>query len=143
MNNPTLLEACYRKYIKNISKWLPDGVQEVNLELLQQLDLLHFHQRESDDSALTRYFHVIESDEKLTLINDEYIIWIVPEKINYIPTTITLIALNSEKDIHLEMAFTTTGIYNNSQLVLRILEKYLQEIQNTEALIANLKKSSA
>lgn len=141
MNNPTMLEACYKRYIKDMGKWLPDGVTDVDLDLLHKLDLLHFHQREVGDSALTRYFHVVESEEKLTLVNDEYIVWIVPEKIEMMPTTITLIALNNEDDIRLEMVFTTTGIYNNSHLVLRLLEKFLQEIQNTEDLIAKLENT--
>lgn len=140
MNNPTLLEACYKKYIKNMDVWLPDGIIDVNLEVLHKLDLLHYHSKSADDSMLTRYFHVVESEDKLTLVNDEYIIWIVPEKIDFVPTTITLIALNKQDDVQLELAFTTCGIYNNSQLVLKVLEKYLQEIQNTEDFLANLKK---
>lgn len=136
-----MLEACYKKYIRDIGKWLPDGITDVDLDLLHKLDLLHFHRKESGDSALTRYFHVVESDEKLTLVNEEYIVWIVPEKIDMIPVTITLIALNNEDDIQLEMAFTTSGIYNNSHLVLRLLEKFLQDIQNTEDLLAKLENS--
>lgn len=142
MNNPTILEACYKKYIRDINKWLPDGIIDADLELLHSLDLLHFHRREPVDSALTRYFHVVESDEKLTLVNDDYIVWIVPEKIDMIPITITLIALNNENDVQLELAFTTSGIYNNSHLVLKLLEKFLQEIQTTEDLIAQLENYS-
>lgn len=140
MNNPALLEACYKKYIKNMEEWLPDGVIDVNLELLHRLDLLHYHRKIPEDSMLTRYFHIVESEDKLTLVNDDYIIWIVPEKIDFVPMTITLIALNKDDEVRLELAFTTSGIYNNSQLVLKVLEKYLQEIQNTEDLLTSLKK---
>ena len=138
MNNPTILEACYKKYINDISRWLPDGIIDVNLNILHELNLLNFHKPGAADSALTRYFHVVESDDKLTLVNDDFIIWIVPEKFETVSLTYTLIALNKENDIQLELAFTTSGIYNNSHLVLRLLEKYLMEIQNTEEQLAKL-----
>jgi len=80
----------------------------------------------------------VESEEKLTLVNDEFIVWIVPEKLKSSSITFTLIALNKENDIQLELAFTTRGIYNNSHLVLRLLEKYLIDIQNTEEQLAKL-----
>jgi hypothetical protein len=138
MNNPTILEACYKKYINDIARWLPDGIIDVNLDILHELDLLNFHKPGAADSALTRYFHVVESDDKLTLVNDDFIIWIVPEKQETTSLTYTLIALNKENDVQLELAFTTSGIYNNSHLVLRLLEKYLMEIQNTEDQLAKL-----
>lgn len=138
MNNPTILEACYKRYINDISKWLPDGIININLEKLQELDLLHFHSLETVDSALTRYFHVVESENKLTLVNDEFIVWIVPEKLENKAVTLTLIALNKDDDVRLELAFSTNGIYNNSHLVLRLLEKFLLDIQNTEEQLAKL-----
>lgn len=142
MNNPTVLEACYKRYMNDISKWLPDGIIDINLETLHELNLLNFHCQAAADSALTRYFHVMESEEKLTLVNEEFIVWIVPEKLETTPVTYTLIALNKEEEIRLELAFTTSGIYNNSHLVLRLLEKYLLEIQNTEEQLAKLEKQS-
>ena len=142
MNNPTVLEACYKRYMNNISKWLPDGVIDVNIEVLHELNVLNFHGKGAAESALTRYFHVVESEEKLTLVNDEFIVWIVPEKLKTVPVTYTLIALNKEKEVRLEMAFTTSGIYNNSHLVLRLLEKYLLEIQNTEEQLARFENQN-
>ncbi len=142
MTNPSILEACYKRYMQDIGKWLPDGIMDVNLELLHRLDLLHYHSRDNLDSALTRYFHVVESDEKLTLANDDFVVWIVPEKIENTSLTYTLIALNKNDELQLEMAFSTTGIYNNSHLVLRLLERFLLEIQSTEELLAKLKHTA-
>lgn len=141
MNNPALLEECYKRYTQDISKWLPDGIIEVNLELLHKLDLLHYHTKDPNNCVLTRYFHVVESDEKLTLANDDFVVWIVPEKIDEVPMTYTLIALNKNNEIHLELAFATSGIYNNSHLVLRLLERYLLEIQNVDDYITKLEKT--
>ena len=139
MDNPTILEACYKRYMNDISKWLPDGIIDVNLEILHDLDLLNFHKKGAANSALTRYFHVVETEEKLTLVNEEFIVWIVPERQERTSVTYTLIALNNDDDIRLELAFSTSGIYNNSHLVLRLLEKYLLDIQNTEEQLKKLK----
>jgi hypothetical protein len=139
MNHPSLLDACFKKYVKNLIHWLPDGVISVDLDLLHHLNLLHYYNKEHNDPTLTRYFHVVDSGDKITLVNDEFVIWIVPDKINNKPITYTLIALNKNEAVQLELAFATSGIYNNSKLVLRILEKYLFEIQTTEEFLANLR----
>jgi len=142
MNDPFILESYYNRYIEDINDWLPDGVIDVDLELLNKLDLLHFHQKTVNDTDLTRFFHVIESEDKLTLINDQFVVWIVPDNIEMVPVTYTLIALNKKDTVQLELAFTTSGIYNNSQLVLRLLDAYLLEIQNTEDFIEKIEKQS-
>lgn len=138
MNNRYMLEECYKKYIKNITKWIPEGIIVINLNLLHSMNLLTYYNKDSYDPALTRYFHVIESEDKITLVNDQFIVWIVPEKVNNIPITYTLIALNKGENVQLEMVFSTTGVYNNSKLVLRILEKFLFEIEENEKAIESL-----
>lgn len=142
MDNLSVLEECYKKYIKNLSEWIPEGVQIVDLALLQRHGLLNYNAREMHDPSLTRYFHVIESSEKITLINEQFIVWIVPEKFQNTALTYTLIALNSPGQPHLEMAFVVSGVYNTSRLVLRILEKFLQEIQENEEMLSKFKKAS-
>ncbi len=132
MDDLAQIEDCYKKYINNINDWIPEGISDVNLYTLQQLDLLDLTRKSPKESALTRYFHVIETSEKITLINEQFIIWIVPEKREHSAMTYTLIALNHPIQPHLEVAFASTGIYNSSRLVLRVLEKYLQEIEDTE-----------
>lgn len=141
MHDLEYLENCYRKYVDNISDCLPEDILNVDLKLLHQLGLLHYHDPDHNDPALTRYFHVIESDEKITLVNDEFIVWIVPEKVNDDPVTYTMIALNTDEEPNLQLCFVTSGVYNTSRLVLRLLEKFLFEIQENESLINGLNKS--
>lgn len=141
MHNLEYLENCYRKYIGNISDCLPEDILHVDLKLLHQLNLLHYHDPNHNDPTLTRYFHVIESDEKITLVNDDFIVWIVPERQNDDPVTYTMIALNSEDEPSLQLCFVTSGVYNTSRLVLRLLEKFLFEIQENENLIDGLNKT--
>lgn len=140
MNNITIIEESYRKYIKDINKWLPEGVVDVDLPLLQKLGLLNYHDPLKRDPRLTRYFHVLESNDKITLINEIFVVWIVPDKIGASAVTYTLIALNPSHP-HLELAYSTTGVYNSSRLVLRVLEKFLEEIQENEDLITHLNKA--
>lgn len=142
MDDINLIEDYFRRYIKNISNWIPEGIVDVDLKLLHKMNLLHYHKQETMDPSLTRYFHVIETSEKITLINEKYIVWIMPEKVNNEPITYTLIALNLPDHPHLELAFATSGIYNSSRLVLKVLEMFLSEIQDTEETLLKLSKAS-
>ncbi|MCE5319297.1 MAG: hypothetical protein LLG04_18275 [Parachlamydia sp.] len=128
--------------MNNIYAWIPEGITHVDLHTLQQLGLLDLGRKSTKESALTRYFHVIESNEKITLVNEQFIIWIVPEKVHKSAVTYTFIALNHPQQPHLEVAFSSSGIYNSSRLVLRVLEKYLQDIEDTESTIQKFTKAS-
>jgi len=140
MNDFTLIEENYKKFIGDLPFWVPEGFFQVNLDLLHHLDLLHFQPfGEKRNPNLTRYFHIIEAPEKITLVNDEFIVWIKPDRIESKPVTYTLIALNrGDQDPHLEIAFMSTGIYNTSRLVLKILEKFLIDVQETETTLSKL-----
>lgn len=142
MDDISQLEECYNKYIRNIGKWIPEGIIDIDLKVLKHFGLLNYHLKDKKDPALTRYFHVIETAEKITLVNDQFVVWIVPEKINNTPITYALIALNHPDQTHLELAFAASGVYNSSKLVLRVLEMFLQEIQETEEMLNKLTKVS-
>ncbi len=139
MDNPAELESHFQEFMTDLGSFVPDGIIEVNLELLQELDLLQ--STEHEDSAsdfLSQSFYVVESSEKLTLFNERFAVWIVPQLIQETPTTYTLIALNSCQKPNLEMVFTTTGVYNHSSLVLKILERFLDQIDENENEIVKL-----
>ncbi|MGE5195713.1 MAG: hypothetical protein ACM3JI_00085, partial [Anaerolineae bacterium] len=94
MINPNQLEESYKEFTTNLTKWVPDGVINVNLNLLHELGLLSTSQfEESSADSLMHYFHVIETDDKVTLFNEQFAIWIVPQIIENKPSTLTLIAL--------------------------------------------------
>jgi hypothetical protein len=132
------LDSSYEQFIRRLPELIPDGIIEVDLKLLQKLGLLHEELQNEASAQLTRFFHVVESKEKITLFNDQFVIWIVPEKVQNEPFTLVLIALNNPAKLHLEMAFSMSGIYNTSRLVLRVLEKFLSEIQENEDFIIHL-----
>lgn len=142
MQDPKELEADYQKYINNLPTFIPDGIVAIDLSLLHELDLLACEESlEGHDTNLTHNFYVVESAEKLTLFNQKYVVWIVPKLVEQIPTTYTFIALNDKKKTQLEMAFSTSGIYNQSNLVLRILEKFLEQIEENEEAIYRYTKN--
>ncbi len=132
------LDSSYEQFINRLPELIPDGIVQVDLKLLQKLGLLHEEIENDSTTSLTRFFHVVESKDKITLFNDQFVIWIVPEKLDTEPHTLVLIALNTQPKPKLEMAFTISGIYNTSRLVLRVLERFLSEIQENEELITNL-----
>ena len=142
MNNIEKLEAVYKKYIQNLSDWLPEGIIRVDLALLQEMNLLDFDKEiQKPDDSLTRYFQVIEQEDKITLVNEEYVIWIVPSSNEEIAATYTLVALNRVgREPELELAFSVSGVYNTSKMVLRLLEKFLADIQENEEALKRLNK---
>lgn len=140
MNNISLLEESYKKFVNNLNLWLPEeGILKVNLELLFNLDLLNFHNQSSPNVEFARYFCVIETEDKITLVNDEFVIWIVANLVDGSPTTHVLIGLNDQiRGPKLELAFFTSGVYNTSKLVLQIIERFLKEIKENEEFIKKI-----
>lgn len=140
MIDEDLLDLYFNKFITNIHNWLPEGFAEIDLSLLHKSHLLNFDQ-EPGSRNITHFFHMIESEEKLTLFNDQFIIWIVPDIEDDIPTTYTLIAIRQGDELHLEVGFKTKGVYNTSYFLLNFLEHYLEEIQENEETINRLRSS--
>ncbi len=136
MDNLHIIEESYKSFTKNLTFWLPEGLSSIDLKLLYDLDLLHFQPLEAQKQfKLQSLFHIIESLEKITLVNQEFIVWIIPSFSEEQSTTV-LIALNrGEEKPRIEIGFMGTGIYNQSKLILQVLEKFLIEIQETEHLL--------
>lgn len=131
------LDQCFEHYLHEVKTWSPDRMIEIDLEALQRLDLLSgFHEPFGSTGELTQYFQVSESPEKITLMNEQFVIWIVPEVTPTTTVTYVFIALNTIKKPRLEVSFSASGVYNSSKLVMRVLEKMLSEIEENEALLS-------
>lgn len=145
MDHVQPFEELYKKYLFHLAEYLPDGIIDIDLPLLQRMNLLEEFKEppRSSHHALTHYFQVLETDEKITLLNEQFIVWIVPSQTESENYTRVLIALQQSNGPHLEMAFSVSGVYNTSRLLLRILEKYLEEIYENEELLCQLKRSAA
>lgn len=140
MLNPNQIENIFQKYAKDLSQCLPDGIINVNLKLLHDLNLLEKINEENEED-FTQYFHVIETKEKVTLFNDKFIIWIVPKMQDEEPITYVLVAILNNEKPHLEIAFTTSGVYNSPKYVLKILQYYLLDMLETEATLTAFEKN--
>ncbi len=147
MDKITELDISYERFFNHLKEYIPEGIQEVNLEFLHRFHLLYNHTLHPS-AKLTRFFHVVETKEKVTLFNDQFVVWIVPEKTNEEATTLVLVGIqhptqneDSPTSIKLETAFSTYGVYNTSRIVLRVVEKILADIQENEEIISRLENS--
>ena len=143
MINPNILEESFKEFSKDLSKWLHDGIIQVDMKLLNDLGLLSSAElaHTISDADLNHYFHIVETPDKVTLFNEQFAIWIVPELIEDAPTTTTFIALlQAHNKPHLEIAYTTSGVYNTPKYILKILQHYLAEVLDTEAVILSIGK---
>lgn len=140
--NPIQLDQAYNEFISNLSSWIPEGIIEVDIALLEDTGLLTHASFEEDKNQeqLPHYFHVIETPDKVTLFNHQFAIWIVPKIVDENPTTIVMISLVSNGKPHLEIVFSTKGVYNTPKFVLRLLKYYLSEVIDTEEAISSIGK---
>jgi len=134
------LEKLFEKFHTDLGGHLQDGVVKVDLNLLKRFNLLNKTPEEEKEvqSQFPFYFHVIENTEKVTLFNNQFVVWIIPKVVEEIPTTLTLIALTQKDDLRLEIAFSTAGVYNTPKYVLKVLRHYLSEVIDTEEEIASI-----
>lgn len=134
------LEKLFKKFSQDLGNHLQDGIVKVDLSLLKRFNLLNKTPEEEKELSqqFPFYFHVIESQEKVTLFNNQFVVWIIPKVENDIPTTLTLISLTQKDDLRLEIAFSTAGVYNTPKYVLKVLRHYLSEVIDTEEEIASI-----
>ncbi len=141
--NPIELDQAYHEFVSNLASWIPDGILEIDLPLLEEIGLLNSENFDEDGESeqLPHYFHVIETADRVTLFNHQFAIWIVPKVIDGEQTTIVLIALLARERPHLELVFSTRGVYNTPKFVLRLLKHYLSEVIDTEEAISSMGNS--
>jgi len=142
MLSPIQIEEAYKGFMVDFPKSAHDGIIFINLQFLYDSGLLNSIQDDQDDREnVTQYFHVVESPEKVTLFNEQFVIWIIPRVEKEIPMTYVLIALNHQDMLHLEIVFMSTGVYNTPRHVLKILQHFLLDVQETEAALLLMEKS--
>jgi hypothetical protein len=142
MLNPIQIEEAYKEFIGNLPNWAHDGITSIDLKFLHDQNLLASLQDDKGDpDDLTQYFHVIESVEKVTLFNEQFIVWIIPKMEVEQPLTYVMIALNHPENAHLEVVFATHGVYNTPRYVLKVLQHYLVDMLETEETLTSFEKN--
>jgi len=138
---PNELEEAFQNFNLNFKKWVPDGIIQINLESLCEMGLLNqedFDEEEPDD--VTQYFHVLETPDKITLLNEKFAIWIVPKMVGDVSTTHTYISQFQKEKPHLELVYETSGVYNNPKFILKVLQHFLIDVIDTDAVISSMGK---
>lgn len=141
MLNPSQLETAFQDFVQNFQKWVPDGIIDVDLPVLEELGLLNpqiIDPPQNDN--LMHQFHVVETPDKVTLFNEQFAIWIVPKMENEVSSTLTFIALVTNEQPHLEIVFSTSGVYNTPKYILNVLQHFLTEVADTESIISKMGK---
>lgn len=141
MLNPAQIEDKYQEFVKNLPSFAHDGIINIDLKFLHDQGLVTELSAHDDTDDLSQYFHVIESVEKVTLFNEQFIVWILPRMEGEQPFTYVLIALNHPDTANLEVVFATHGVYNTPRYVLKVLQHFLIETLETEETITLLKKN--
>jgi hypothetical protein len=143
MMTPAELEEAFVEFSHNLPKHAPDGVIVVDLNMLQELGLLQHDKFEHSTSHedLMHYFHVLETADKVTLFNEQFAVWILPQLVKETPLTLTFISrLQANHKPHLELIFSTSGVYNTPKFILKILEHFLTEVIDTETIISSINR---
>lgn len=136
MLNPNQLEDQFQYFMAELSSRGPEEIVKVDIHLLHSLGLLHDRSEVSTEQPLTHYFHVIETTDKITLFNERFAVWIVPIVAEGEPITYTLVAQTNAEQPRLELVLATSGVYNSSRIVLQVLERMLEEIEENETTLA-------
>ena len=143
MLNPMQIEEAYKDFTTNLPTLAHDGIIPIDLKFLHDEGLLESLQEDKTDSDdLTQYFHVIESVEKVTLFNEQFIVWIIPKMEGAQPLTSVLIALNHPDKANLEVVFATHGVYNTPRYVLKVLQHFLLDMLETEETLTSFEKKN-
>ncbi|WP_201456559.1 hypothetical protein [Chlamydia sp. 17-3921] len=136
--NLDFLEEFYRQSILNKDMAFPEGYVDISEVLAHPFS-------ESTSDSFDRQvndFIIAESEDKLTLFNADFAIWLVPELIQGEAVTRGYIALHQSGEVYApEMAFEASGPYNQSPLILEALQIYLKKIKDTEAMLKSVRFS--
>jgi hypothetical protein len=140
MITPLELEASFVEFSQNLQKHAPDGIIEIDLQVLHAIGLLKHDkfQEEASHEDLMDCFHVLESADKVALFNEEFVVWISPKVKNSVPMTVTFIALLQQQKPRLELVFSTSGVYNTPTFILKVLEHFLSEVVDMEKMISSI-----
>lgn len=141
MLDPLALEETFNNLLTHLPQKAPDGIIDVNVDLLKSLNLLDVEVLESQVffASSAEQFYMVEAEEKLTLFNQEFAIWMLPSFTDDESATYVFIARNFEDaPPELEIVFLARGVYNTSWLVLSVLDAFLQEVKENETVLSKL-----
>lgn len=137
------LDAFFDHLLSHTCDLLPDGILDINVKTLHSLHLLSDALPVSGGVPASTLLQAIESGGKITLYNEKFALWIVPKKNADNASTTVFIARRTDDDIKPEIAFRTIGIHNRSRTILKLIDRFLADIQETETVISKFEQTSS
>lgn len=135
MDEKEELNRAFEKVMEDFPNLPSEAIVDVDLKFLDSMGLTNEGEYVNPNEAFERSFKVIEGHNRITLFNNQFVIWILPEIMDGTPATYALIGLRGDETVKLEVVFLAKGPFNSSRLVLRLLDRYLTEIQEIEELL--------
>ncbi len=136
MFNADRIEALFQLFLSQLQSGGADRWIHIDNQLLTNLGL-ESSELSLDLTTSQSYFFVLESSDKITLINQDFIVWLVPLK-NEKQETLSLVARNTEKEPQMELIIHASGSFNTPDIILKVLERTLKEIKENDELVSEL-----
>lgn len=133
------LDTYFQSLEQNTAEFLPDGIMDVTIKTLQTLHLLTEENREECGSS--QLLQAVESDGRITLFNEQFALWIVPQPGAEPPSTIVYVATHKDGEVKAELGFRTSGVHNKSKTILRLIDRFLADIQETDSMLSEMEGS--
>lgn len=135
------LDIFFDHLTKNTKDLLPDGILDINIKTLHTLQLLS-EESSMDEIPESHLLQAVESEGKITLYNDRFALWIVPQVGASPSATVVYVATHNDAGVRAELGFRTTGVHNKSKTILRLIDKFLIDIQDTDSIIASFEQET-
>lgn len=140
INNKSELDYYYNKIIKGVASIPKDEIVEVNQKFIDEIGIGQKDRLSTEKDRIQRRFHVVETNDRITLWNQYYVIWIIPNQMEEELKTIVLIADNRPKEPKLLNILFIKGIYNNSTFILQLIDQMLAELQENDQFIVDIEE---
>ena len=93
MYDPILVEHHYQSFVSDVKSNIPDGVLKITDDILEQYQISLDNDDYDDPVKPYCYFYVVENTDKITLVNNDFIVWIVPKVLDLQAVTFILVGL--------------------------------------------------
>jgi hypothetical protein len=135
------LDTYFDNLTQNTKELLPDGIMDVSIKTLHTLNLLSEGYTTNEIPA-SQLLQAVESEGKITLFNERFALWIVPQVGADPSATVVYVATHTNDEVKAELGFRTSGVHNKSKTILRLIDKFIADIQDTDSVIAELEQEA-
>lgn len=140
---PAWAESAFQHFVTDLTLRHHDEIVIVDSAQLALYQLTERDLRNPPNSKSPFcYFHVAEASEKLTLINSQFVAWILPMWHIFSGQTLLLIAGKEPGKLVLKSVLALPRACNEPNAALRVLERALIDVRENDLICEMLSKSS-